>query len=138
MDRVGVLADLYTLASVAYVGGGFHTVGFHTVGFHRGGLHSVLEPAAAGVPVLIGPRYQGSVHATGLLAAGAARTVADAEALAHALGEWLEAPKKNQERAQRASDYIKNHRGSAGRTADLITQFSPPRARPGTLSEGET
>ena len=138
VDRVGVLADLYTLASVAYVGGGFNTVRFRTVGFHRGGLHSVLEPAAAGVPVLIGPRYQGSVHATGLLAAGAARTVADAEALAHALGEWLEAPKKNQEHAQRAREYIRNHRGSAGRTADLITRFFPPRARPGTLSEGET
>ena len=133
VDRVGVLAELYTLASVAYVGGGFHAGGFH-----RGGLHSVLEPAAAGVPVLIGPRYQGSVHATRLLAVGAARAVADAEALAHALGEWLEAPKKNQEHARRAMDYIENHRGSAGRTADLITQFFPPQARPGTFSEGET
>ena len=133
VDRVGVLAELYTLASVAYVGGGFQAGGFH-----RGGLHSVLEPAAAEVPVLIGPRYQGSVHATRLLAAGAARAVADAEALAHALGEWLEAAKKNHEHAQRAMDYIENHRGSAGWTADLITQFFPPQARPGTLSEGET
>ena len=133
VDRVGVLAELYTLASVAYVGGGFHRGGFR-----RGGLHSVLEPAAAGVPVLIGPRYQGSVHATRLLAAEAARTVANAEALAHALEEWLEAPKKNQEHAQRAMDYIENHRGSAGWTADLITRFFPPQARPGTLSEGET
>jgi 3-deoxy-D-manno-octulosonic-acid transferase len=133
VDRVGVLAELYTLASVAYVGGGFHQGGFR-----RGGLHSVLEPAAAGVPVLVGPWHQGSVHATRLLAAGGARAVADAEALAHALGEWLEAPKKNQEHAQRAMDYIENHRGSAGRTADLITPFFTSQARPGTLSEGET
>ena len=128
VDRVGVLAELYTLASVAYVGGGFH----------RGGLHSVLEPAAAGVPVLVGPRHQGSVHAARLLGAGGARAVADAGALTHALGEWLEAPKKNQEHAQRAMDYIENHRGSAGRTADLITPFFTAQARPGTLSEGET
>ena len=128
VDRVGVLADLYTLASVAYVGGGFH----------RGGLHSVVEPAGVGVPVLIGPRYQGSVHATRLLAAGGARAVADADSLAHVLQEWLEAPKKNEERGQLAMDYIENHRGAAECTADLITQFVRQQTRRGTLSEGET
>ena len=128
VDRSGVLADLYTLASVAYVGGGFH----------RGGLHSVVEPAAVGVPVLIGPRYQGSVHATRLLAAGGGRAVADADSLAHVLQEWLEAPKKNEERGQLAMDYIENHRGAAEYTADLITQFVPQQTRRGTLSEGET
>ena len=49
VDRVGVLPDLYTLASVAYVGGGFHAHG----------LHSVLEPAAAALPMLVGPRHRG-------------------------------------------------------------------------------
>lgn len=48
VNRVGVLGDLYALATVAYVGGGFHAAG----------LHSVLEPAAFGVPVLFGPRHQ--------------------------------------------------------------------------------
>ena len=128
VDRVGVLADLYALGSVAYVGGGFHA----------GGLHSVLEPAAAASPVLIGSRYGGSVHAAGLLAAGAARSVADAEALAHALREWLAAPAKNEDARQRAIAYIESHRGSAECTADLISQFLPQQDRLGTLSEGET
>src|SRR3989449_11475400 len=48
LDRVGILADLYALADVACVGGGYH----------RAGLHSVLEPAAFGVPVVIGPHWQ--------------------------------------------------------------------------------
>ena len=120
VDRVGVLAELYTLASVAYVGGGFHARGFR-----KRGLHSVLEPAAAGVPVLMGPRHEGSLHATRLLAAGAARVVADADSLAHALREWLEPRGKNEDPGQLAMDYIENHRGSAGRTADLIGQFLP-------------
>jgi len=47
VDRVGVLGDLYALATVAFVGGGFHAAG----------LHSVLEPAAFGVPVVFGPRH---------------------------------------------------------------------------------
>lgn len=127
VDRVGVLADLYGLASVAYVGGGFH----------KSGLHSVLEPAAVGVPVLIGPQYQSSVHATRLLAVGGARAVADADVFAVTLREWLEVPGKNKERGQLAMDYIENQREAAEYTADLITQFLPQEDRPGTLSEGE-
>ncbi len=128
VDRVGVLADLYGLASVAYVGGGFH----------GDGLHSVVEPAALGVPVLFGPRHQGSVHATRLLAAGGARAVADADDLAGTLREWIEAPKKKEERGQLALDYIENQQGAAERTADLITEFFPQRKRQGTVPEGET
>jgi 3-deoxy-D-manno-octulosonic-acid transferase len=128
VDRVGVLADLYSLAAVAYVGGGFH----------GDGLHSVLEPAASGVPVLIGPRYHASVHATRLLAVGGARVVTDADVLAHTLLEWLEAPKKKEAHGRRAMDYIEDHLGSAERTADLIARIVPKGTRKGTLSEGET
>ena len=127
VDRVGVLADLYGLASVAYVGGGFHGAG----------LHSVLEPAAAGVPFLVGPRYNSSVHATRLLAAGAARVVTDADVFAQTLLEWLETPEKKEAHGRRAINYIEKHRGSAERTADLISQFFPLQTQWGTLSEGE-
>ncbi|MCH7892065.1 MAG: hypothetical protein IH921_11245 [Gemmatimonadetes bacterium] len=115
VDRVGVLADLYSLASVAYVGGGFH----------KGGLHSVVEPAAAGVPVLMGPGYRGSVHAARLLAAGGARAVTDVNGLADTLREWLEDVKKNEERGRLAMDYIEKQRGAADCTADLITRLLP-------------
>jgi 3-deoxy-D-manno-octulosonic-acid transferase len=128
VDRFGVLADLYSLAAVAYVGGGFHS----------GGLHSVLEPAAVAVPVLMGPRYHGSVHACRLMADGAALAVADADALALALEERLDTTKKNDDPGRRGMAYIENHRGAAAETADLITQFLPQENRWGTLSEGET
>ncbi len=62
VDRVGILADLYALADVAFVGGGFH----------RAGLHSVLEPAVFGVPVAVGPHWQMSRDATLLLERGGA------------------------------------------------------------------
>ncbi|MEX0692362.1 MAG: glycosyltransferase N-terminal domain-containing protein [Gemmatimonadales bacterium] len=42
--RRGILLDCYHAAAAAYVGGG-----------HTGRLHSVLEPVAAGVPVVQGP-----------------------------------------------------------------------------------
>jgi 3-deoxy-D-manno-octulosonic-acid transferase len=57
VDRYGVLADLYALASITYVGGGFHDAG----------LHSVLEPAVFGAPVLFGPKHHNSRDARLLL-----------------------------------------------------------------------
>jgi 3-deoxy-D-manno-octulosonic-acid transferase len=79
VDRVGVLGDLYALADVAFVGGGFHAAG----------LHSVLEPAAFGVPVLFGPRYHASRDATLLLDADAAISASDDATLERALESWL-------------------------------------------------
>jgi 3-deoxy-D-manno-octulosonic-acid transferase len=46
MEQVGVLADLYTLGHLSYVGGGFG----------RLGVHAVIEPAAYALPTIIGPR----------------------------------------------------------------------------------
>jgi len=110
VDRVGVLADLYTVASVAYVGGGFG----------KDGLHSVLEPAAAGVPLLFGPRHERAPAAAGLLRAGAARSVGDASSLAANLAEWLADAAQKTDAGQRATHYIGSHRGAAALTAELL------------------
>jgi 3-deoxy-D-manno-octulosonic-acid transferase len=78
VDRVGVLADLYALADVAYVGGGYH----------RAGLHSVLEPAVFGVPVIVGPEWRNSRDAALLLERGGAVALpADGRRSLHA--QWL-------------------------------------------------
>jgi len=59
VDTVGILASLYSLADITYVGGGFST-----------GVHSVLEPAAFGKPVLFGPKHYNSHEAIELTANG--------------------------------------------------------------------
>jgi len=110
VDRVGILAHLYGVATAAYVGGGFG----------RDGLHSVLEPAAAGVPVLFGPRHHGARAATDLVQLGAARIVEDAGAAEDALLTWLTAPDSKTRASERALDYIGAHRGAAERTARLL------------------
>ena len=79
VDRVGVLGDLYALATAAYVGGGFHAAG----------LHSVLEPAAFGAPVVFGPRHEASRDATLLMDDDAAVSVMDGTGLLVALERWL-------------------------------------------------
>ncbi|MDP2359606.1 MAG: glycosyltransferase N-terminal domain-containing protein [bacterium] len=76
VDRVGLLAGLYAGADLAWVGGGFTT-----------GVHSVIEPAASGLPVLFGPRHHVSQEAQDLLACGGAAevTAADADRLLEGL-----------------------------------------------------
>ncbi len=105
VDRTGVLGDLYALADVAYVGGGFGTAG----------LHSVLEPAAFGAPVLFGPRHANAREAGELLALGAAREVHDARTLAAA----LRAPPNG----AAARLYVEANRGAAARGAEIIQRF---------------
>jgi len=83
-SQSGVLADLYALGQVAYVGGGFGTKG----------LHAVIEPAAYAVPVIIGPRGH-RADAASLLAAGAAVVLPARQpvpALVQAWVRWLADP----------------------------------------------
>lgn len=116
VERVGVLAQLYGVARAAYVGGGFH----------RAGLHSVVEPAAAGVPVTFGPGHEGQRAAGHLLAAGAGRVAAGAGALAESLTDWLTDERSRVYAASAALGYIDAHRGAAERTAILLDGMFPP------------
>lgn len=49
VDTIGILSKIYSYADIAYVGGGFGT----------SGLHNTLEPAVFGVPIIIGPNFEG-------------------------------------------------------------------------------
>ena len=113
VDRVGVLAELYAAAALAYVGGGFH----------RHGLHSVIEPAALGVPVLFGPRLHRSRDARLLLDAGGGLRVGDAAALERAAREWLgnEAARAAAGAAARA--VVDRGRGAAQRSVGLLLEL---------------
>ena len=48
LDSIGELASVYSLAGIAFVGGGLFTLGGH----------NPLEPAQFGVPIVMGPHYE--------------------------------------------------------------------------------
>jgi 3-deoxy-D-manno-octulosonic-acid transferase len=110
VDRVGVLGDLYALADVAFVGGGFHDAG----------LHSVLEPAAFGAPVLFGPKHGSSRDAGLLVMQGGGRAVADRRQLARALGEWLRDPTTRAAAGARAAAMVRGGLGAAQRSVAVV------------------
>jgi 3-deoxy-D-manno-octulosonic-acid transferase len=113
VDVVGMLGDLYALANVAYVGGGFHDAG----------LHSVLEPAAFGVPVLFGPRHEGSRDASLLEACGGGMSVPDGAALGARLTELLTDDEARAEAGACAKSMVDRGTGASARSVAIIEKL---------------
>lgn len=113
VETRGQLAELYHAGAIAYVGGGFSGKG----------IHSVLEPAASRVPVLVGPEDRGQrdvamlAHDGGLVQLPANGTVA---ALARQWGAWLRDPAAAAQAGEAARSALKPDRGAAERSAELI------------------
>ena len=78
VDTIGLLTKIYSYADMAYVGGGFKT-----------GLHNTLEPAAFGIPVIIGPHYNGFAEAVSLVERGGVLTVKNKEELNSVLKQLM-------------------------------------------------
>jgi 3-deoxy-D-manno-octulosonic-acid transferase len=126
VDRVGVLAALYGAGTMAYVGGGFG----------RAGLHSVLEPAAWGVPVAFGPRWRNSRDAALLLEGRAAvaleargRRAASEQLLRYWEG-WLADEARRAAQGRRARKLVSEGLGAARRSAEMLAALissRPPR-----------
>ena len=117
VDRYGILGDLYALADVAFVGGGFHSPG----------IHSVLEPAAFGSPVLFGPRNERSRESSRLVAAGGGASIKGEADLSIRLDDWLGSPPSRELAGTSARRFVEEGRGAAERSYELITALLPAR-----------
>lgn len=113
VDRVGVLGDLYALASVAFVGGGNHAAG----------LHSVLEPAAFGAPVVFGPLYEASRDARLLVQTGGGASASSTSELTAQFREWLTDPAERDIAGERARALVRSGLGAADRSFALVERL---------------
>jgi 3-deoxy-D-manno-octulosonic-acid transferase len=113
VDRMGVLADLYAIADIAYVGGGFHDAG----------LHSVVEPAALGVPVIFGPRHGNAREADELAGKGGGFVASDGAAAASLVASLATNHQKRRIAAENAESFVKGRLGGARRNAELILRL---------------
>jgi 3-deoxy-D-manno-octulosonic-acid transferase len=111
VDSIGQLASLYAVSAAAFVGGTLVPVGGH----------NLLEPLAAGAPVLFGP-HTGHVAemAQTLLRSGAGERVADAPTLAEAWTRLLGDPAERARRVAIGSSLLAAHRGALAATVDLV------------------
>jgi 3-deoxy-D-manno-octulosonic-acid transferase len=112
VDRVGVLAELYAAADAAWVGGGFGSAG----------LHSVVEPAALGVPVLFGPRHGNAREAHRLARAGGGFVVLDGAPVADLLARLAGDDAFRRAAGDAARGFVARHVGGAARNADILLE----------------
>ena len=110
IDTVGILTKIYSLANVAYVGGGYT----------KSGIHNVLEPATFGVPVVIGPNFKKFNEALNLVDLGACISTKDQESVNSVFQQLKENTVIREEKGQIAANYIKDSLGASDKIIAYI------------------
>jgi 3-deoxy-D-manno-octulosonic-acid transferase len=131
LDTIGELPATYSLATVVFVGGSI---------VDRGG-HNVLEPAAAGVPVVTGAHTH-NFHAivsllneaNAIVQLPAVEGDAASEELAKVLNDLLANPARRTELATRGKQLIVTNQGAAERTINLIAPLLSTKRRDSSQS----
>ena len=110
-DSMREMPLYYAMSQVALLGGSFMPLGGQ----------NLIEAAACGCPVVMGPHTFNFAQAAELsIAAGAAARVETMEQGADLALAWLREPEALAERARRATVFAAQHRGAAQRMADRI------------------
>ncbi len=110
LDTFGMLSKVYSIADVAYVGGGFGA-----------GIHNINEPAAWGVPVVYGPRHRKFNEATALKRAGGGFSVDGRSTLEDVLTTLLTDGDRRRSAAEAARRFIAENIGATERIMADIT-----------------
>lgn len=110
-DKMGVLRSLYTLADVAFVGGSIAP---------RGG-HNALEPAAVGVPIIMGRSiFNNPQICQTLEQAGALQYADDAQSLQQICVHWLQNKQVQQQAGLAAKQVIEQNKGAIEQTLNFL------------------
>ena len=110
-DSMGEMVAYYTLAEVAFIGGSLLPLGGQ----------NLIEAAACGCPVVVGPHTFNFLQATvDAIAAGAATRVEDAEGVAATISRLFGAGDELERMRLAAASFAAAHSGATARTLDLI------------------
>jgi len=120
LDTLGELAGLYPAADLVFIGGTLTPTGGH----------NVLEPAAAGRPILIGPSMENFREIAALFRqADALEQATDADDFERRLARLLDHPDERAILGRRALELIRSHQGATDRCWAIIR---------GRIPEGST
>jgi 3-deoxy-D-manno-octulosonic-acid transferase len=110
-DSMGEMAAYYSLADLAFIGGSLLPLGGQ----------NLIEAAACGCPVLVGPHTFNFLQATeDSIASGAAQRIADAEELGRCVDDLLRDAGRLEAMRSAAGGFARAHQGAAGRMLGLI------------------
>jgi 3-deoxy-D-manno-octulosonic-acid transferase len=115
LDTIGELASVYSLASVAFVGGSLIPAGGH----------NPLEPAQFGVPIVMGPNFANFRAITDDLIARDAIRIVEKERLAKVLVDLLCDRAEAQAMGYRARQVFEQQAGATERCVEAIRELLP-------------
>ncbi|MCZ2102523.1 MAG: 3-deoxy-D-manno-octulosonic acid transferase [Chitinophagales bacterium] len=112
IDNIGMLAGLYAVSDIVYIGGGFGQ-----------GIHNILEPTVFGVPVFFGPKYKRFNEAVHLMEADAAFSVLKGETMV----QWTERLMVDEayrlEISNRVKHYFDQNRGATEKILGYLAKI---------------
>ncbi|MBN4070121.1 3-deoxy-D-manno-octulosonic acid transferase [Olleya sp. AH-315-F22] len=110
IDVIGFLSKIYSYADIAFVGGATGTTG----------LHNTLEPAAFGVPIIIGKNYKKFPEANEMIENGGMYTISNQMELNSTLDSLILNTEKRVQSGNANATFIKKNRGAVIQIMDYI------------------
>ena len=100
IDNIGMLSKIYQYGKIAYIGGGFGA-----------GIHNILEPAAFGLPIIFGKKYQKFEEAVFLVENKGAFSINNQKELQQSFQSLLN-DTHYQQTSQIVKDYLQQQKGA--------------------------
>jgi 3-deoxy-D-manno-octulosonic-acid transferase len=113
LDSIGELASVYSLADLAFIGGGLFTPGGH----------NPLEPAQFGVPIVMGPHYENFRAIIEKLLASNAITIVDSAHLQQTFHRLLTGENAAREMGDRGREVFEREAGATEAAADALLEI---------------
>lgn len=110
LDTIGLLSSCYQYAQIAYVGGGMGSRG----------LHNILEPAAAGIPIVIGKNYTSFPEAVSLIKAGGVISISNAREAKKKLLSFIHDGNHRKETGVINLHFIRANLGATKKVLDIL------------------
>ena len=110
MDTIGLLSACYQYGQIAYVGGGMGTKG----------LHNILEPAATGIPIVIGKNYDRFPEAVELTQQGGVVSISSQHEARKNLLFLMQDNRLRTEKGKINQHFIQSNMGATKRVLSMV------------------
>lgn len=110
IDTIGILTKIYGYSDIAYVGGGFGNPG----------VHNLLEPAAFGVPIVIGPNFSHFDEAVKLVDSKGCIAIKNFNDLEIAFSTLIQDVEMRHQKGKICADFVQKNKGA---TDCILTQI---------------
>lgn len=112
IDNVGMLSQLYSVADICYVGGGFT----------KDGIHNILEAAVYGKPVVFGPNYKKYREAKEMIAAGGALSFSTCNQLQNIVNKLMNNKDLLKTTGENAEKFVRSNAGATQKIVAFIQE----------------